>query len=86
VGPPPWAWDGEPPDWARGKGVWDGHFKHGEKRFKEYRKRTEELEKREREAYKKWRERQRELDEEYEEWIAERDYGYPTYPRWHRRW
>lgn len=20
---------GEPPDWARGRGVWDGHFKHG---------------------------------------------------------
>lgn len=29
-GPPPWAGRaGEPPDWARGKGVWDGHFKHG---------------------------------------------------------
>ena len=29
-GPPPWAGrGGEPPDWARGKGVWDGHFKHG---------------------------------------------------------
>lgn len=28
-GPPPWAGrGGEPPDWARGKGVWDGHFKH----------------------------------------------------------
>lgn len=29
-GPPPWAGKGgEPPDWARGKGVWDGHFKRG---------------------------------------------------------
>ena len=27
-GPPPWAGKGEPPDWARGKGVWDGHGKH----------------------------------------------------------
>ncbi|QDV39287.1 hypothetical protein [Tautonia plasticadhaerens] len=27
-GPPPWAGHGEPPDWARGRGVWDGHFKH----------------------------------------------------------
>ena len=29
-GGPPWARQGGgPPDWARGKGVWDGHFKHG---------------------------------------------------------
>lgn len=29
-GPAPWrARGGEPPDWARGKGVWDGHLKHG---------------------------------------------------------
>jgi hypothetical protein len=24
-----WRGHGEPPDWARGKGVWDGHYKHG---------------------------------------------------------
>lgn len=28
---------GEPPDWARGKGVWDGHFKHGRLPAYEYR-------------------------------------------------
>ena len=29
-GPLPWAGrGGEPPDWARGRGVWDGHYKHG---------------------------------------------------------
>ncbi|QDV35608.1 hypothetical protein [Tautonia plasticadhaerens] len=28
-GPPPWAGHGETPGWARGKGYWDGHFKHG---------------------------------------------------------
>jgi hypothetical protein len=29
-GPPGWAGrGGEPPEWARGKGVWDGHFKRG---------------------------------------------------------
>src|SRR3712207_6708122 len=42
-GPPPWAGKGkgkghdrgEPPDWARGKGVWDGHLKHGHKHVQE---------------------------------------------------
>ena len=29
-GPPHWSQrGGEPPDWARGRGAWDGHYKHG---------------------------------------------------------